>query len=216
MHSVFGIPHATTVLSPTWNRAQSAAGAEGGGPPVVGRDARVGVGSSDGAPLAGRSRWRRAPSIGEQPCRLGIRDDLDCSERRVQIRPRRNPTPAFPGVVHGELVGPTGGPGEARGASWGTISRSGDEDHRLQSPNLRLEFVPGPEEPRYGRNLPCPRGSTAGAEGMIQQIRGHADLPIWSLITQLQVESACPRFSSPRARFSRMNLQRAGFLGPNR
>ena len=37
----------------------------------------------------------------------------------------------------------------------------------------------------------------ADAEGMIQQAGGHADLPVRSHLTQLQVESACPRFSSP-------------------
>ena len=37
----------------------------------------------------------------------------------------------------------------------------------------------------------------ADAEGVIQQAGGHADLPVWSPLTQLQVESACPRFSSP-------------------
>ena len=39
----------------------------------------------------------------------------------------------------------------------------------------------------------------ANAEGVVQQAGGHADLPVWSLITQLQVESACPLFSSPGA-----------------
>jgi hypothetical protein len=37
----------------------------------------------------------------------------------------------------------------------------------------------------------------ADAEGMIQQAGGHADLPVWGHLTQLQVESACPRLSSP-------------------
>ena len=37
----------------------------------------------------------------------------------------------------------------------------------------------------------------ANAEGVIQQAGGHADLPVWSPLTQLQVESACPRYSSP-------------------
>ena len=37
----------------------------------------------------------------------------------------------------------------------------------------------------------------ADAEGVLQQAGGHADLPVSSLLTQLQVESACPRFPSP-------------------
>jgi hypothetical protein len=38
------------------------------------------------------------------------------------------------------------------------------------------------------------------AERVIQQIGGHTDLPVWSLLTQLQVESACPLFpTSARA-----------------
>jgi hypothetical protein len=45
----------------------------------------------------------------------------------------------------------------------------------------------------------------ADAECVIQQAGGHADLPLWSPFTQLQVESACPPFSTPGARFSRMN-----------
>src|SRR5512135_2829465 len=36
----------------------------------------------------------------------------------------------------------------------------------------------------------------ADAEGVIQQAGGHADLPVWSPGTQLQVESACPPFST--------------------
>ena len=39
----------------------------------------------------------------------------------------------------------------------------------------------------------------ADAEGVIQQAGGHADLPVWDHVTQLQVESACPPFSTPRA-----------------
>src|SRR5262249_28779520 len=38
---------------------------------------------------------------------------------------------------------------------------------------------------------------TADAEGRIQKAGGHAALPVRSPLTQLQVESACPRFSSP-------------------
>ena len=38
----------------------------------------------------------------------------------------------------------------------------------------------------------------ADAEGVGQQAGGHADLPVWSPGTQLQVESACPPFSTPR------------------
>src|SRR5512135_141020 len=37
----------------------------------------------------------------------------------------------------------------------------------------------------------------ADAEGVIQQAGGHADLPVWSPLTQLQVESACPPSSTP-------------------
>src|SRR3974390_594845 len=37
-------------------------------------------------------------------------------------------------------------------------------------------------------------------KGVIQQAGGHADLLIWSLLTQLQIESACPpSFNLPRA-----------------
>ena len=37
----------------------------------------------------------------------------------------------------------------------------------------------------------------ADAEGVIQQAGGHADLPIWSPLTQLQLESACPTPFNP-------------------
>src|SRR5262249_53826077 len=37
----------------------------------------------------------------------------------------------------------------------------------------------------------------ADAEGMVQEAGGHADLPVRSLLTQLPLESACPRPSSP-------------------
>ena len=37
----------------------------------------------------------------------------------------------------------------------------------------------------------------ADAEGVIQLAGGHADLPIWTPSTELQMESAFPRFSSP-------------------
>ena len=39
----------------------------------------------------------------------------------------------------------------------------------------------------------------ADAEGVIQQAGGHADLPVWSPVTQLQLESACPPLSTPAA-----------------
>jgi len=35
------------------------------------------------------------------------------------------------------------------------------------------------------------------AEGTVQEAGGQADLPIWRDLTQLQVESACPRYLSP-------------------
>ena len=38
---------------------------------------------------------------------------------------------------------------------------------------------------------------TADAEGVVQQTGGHADLPVWSDLTQLQVEPACPHLSRP-------------------
>jgi uncharacterized protein YndB with AHSA1/START domain len=34
-------------------------------------------------------------------------------------------------------------------------------------------------------------------EGMVEEAGGHADLPVWSLLTQLQVEPACPHSPSP-------------------
>jgi hypothetical protein len=37
----------------------------------------------------------------------------------------------------------------------------------------------------------------ANAEDVIQQAGGHADLPMGSPLTQLQVESACPPFLTP-------------------
>src|SRR5512135_1592641 len=37
----------------------------------------------------------------------------------------------------------------------------------------------------------------ADAEGVVQQAGGHADLPVWSPLMQLQVESACPPVSTP-------------------
>ena len=37
----------------------------------------------------------------------------------------------------------------------------------------------------------------ADAEGVIQQAGGHADLPVWSPLMQLQVESACSPFQRP-------------------
>src|SRR5208283_2809449 len=45
----------------------------------------------------------------------------------------------------------------------------------------------------------------------LHQAGGHADLRFWSLLTQLQMESACPpsfRLHSTPARFSRMNQKR--------
>ena len=37
------------------------------------------------------------------------------------------------------------------------------------------------------------------AKGMIHKAGGHADLPVWSDLTQLQLESVCPPFPTPGA-----------------
>lgn len=100
-----------------------------------------------------RARRKRALSIGEEPCRLGVRADFDCFDRRVRIRPRRNPSPAFPGsLTVNRRVQPAAR--TRRGVSRGTTSRSVYEDHRLQSPNLKKSSSsPAPKNPAAARIL---------------------------------------------------------------
>jgi hypothetical protein len=71
---------------------------------------------------------------------------------------------------------------------------------RIGLPDSVLAHQPAGAREKYLAILILRAGAFVAmdAEGIVQETGGAADLPVWSGLTQVQVNSACPLFSTPR------------------